>query len=155
VVEDLCDRSIRSPIEDLDLSIFEQLGRGDVLFIDNSHRSFTNSDATVFFLEVLPRLRVGVVLHIHDIFLPLDYPPSWSQRYYSEQYLLACWLLANPKRFELMLANVFVSLDPELSAQLAPLWDDPRFVQAKKNALEAMQQFKGQSFWTRIAAANI
>jgi len=45
---------------------------------------FQNSDATVFFLDVLPRLKPGVVVHVHDIFWPFDYPSIWRARYYSE-----------------------------------------------------------------------
>ena len=152
-IEALCDQSIRSPMEDVDTHVFDQLGAGDILFIDNSHRSFQNSDVTAFFLEVLPRLRPGVIVHIHDIFLPVDYPPAWADRHYSEQYLLACWLLANPKRFELMLSNAFVSIDSELSGQVAPLWDAPRFAEAKAAAIRVMPDFKGQSFWARLREA--
>jgi len=57
--------------------------------VDNSHRCFQNSDVTVVFLDVLPRLRSGVIIYIDDVYLPYDYPPEWSMRYYSEQYLLA------------------------------------------------------------------
>jgi hypothetical protein len=120
--------------------------------VEDSHCSFTNTDVTVFFLEILPRLQPGVILHIHDILLPFDYPPEWSERYYSEQYLLACWLLAGHQRFELMLSNAFVSMDPALSTQLSPLWDDSRFKGAKDHAAKIMREFKGYSFWARIAA---
>ena len=65
------------------------LSAGDMVFIDNSHRAFQNSDVTVFFTEVLPALPAGVAYGIHDIFLPDDYPAGWSDRFYNEQYLLA------------------------------------------------------------------
>ncbi len=156
-VDALCDRSIRSSLEETDQEIFAELGAGDILFIDNSHRSFQNSDVTVFFLEILPRLKPGVIVHVHDIFLPLDYPAAWSQRHYNEQYLLACWLLANPGRLELMLSNAFVSTDRDLCDQIAPLWDDPRFANARAWAQRVMSYFKGDafkgiSFWAKIGA---
>ena len=152
-VELLCDQSIRCRFEDADPSHVESLEAGDIIFIDNSHRSFQNSDVTVFFLETLPRLKPGVIVHIHDIMLPYDYPKEWKDRYFSEQYLLGCWLLANPKRLQLMLSNVFVTFDPELSRQIAPVWDNPRFSRAKNASLQAMKQFMGQSIWARVGAA--
>ncbi len=87
-IDKLCDFVIRKPLEEVELDVFDELGPGDFLFIDGSHRSFSNSDVTVAFLDVLPRLRAGVVVHFHDIFWPYDYPPEWADRYYSEQYLL-------------------------------------------------------------------
>ena len=77
-----------------------------MLFIDSSHRSFTNSDVTAFYLDILPRLKSGVLIHIHDVFLPYDYPPEWSDRFYNEQYLLACVLLTRNPAYEIQLANL-------------------------------------------------
>jgi hypothetical protein len=76
-IDALCDTSIRRRLEDCDLSMFDQLEAGDILFFDGSHRVFTNSDVTVFFLELMPRLKPGVIVHIHDIFLPCS---SWIAR---------------------------------------------------------------------------
>ncbi len=77
----------------MDLALFRELQAGDVLFIDSSHRCFMNSDVTVLFLEVLPNLPPGVLVQVHDIFIPYDYPREWVERYYAEQYLLSCYLL--------------------------------------------------------------
>ena len=68
------------------------------MFVDNSHRSFMKLDVTVFFTEILPRLQPGVLVGIHDIFLPDDYPAHWDVRYYSEQYLLWRVLLARTRK---------------------------------------------------------
>ena len=103
----LCKHLIRAPLESCDLSIFDELESGDVLFFDGSHRVLQNSDVTVFFLDVLPRLKPGVLVHIHDIFLPADYPQSWTGKLYSEQYMLAAMLLSNPS-FRVVLPNYFV-----------------------------------------------
>jgi predicted O-methyltransferase YrrM len=100
-----CDEVIRASIETCDLTQFERLEAGDALFIDNSHRSFMNSDVTVCMLEILPRLKPGVLVGLHDIFLPFDYPADWSGRGYNEQYLLASYLLANPDYFKIQFAN--------------------------------------------------
>ena len=117
-VDALCDKVIRERLEDCDLSLFEQLDSGDMIFFDGSHRVFTNSDTTVFFLEVLPRIRRGVVIHVHDIFLPWDYLPDWGQRMYSEQYLLAAMILSPEPLFKILLPNFFACTDLELNAQI-------------------------------------
>ena len=72
-IDSLCDRVMRLPLELCDLNLFRELEPGDILFFDGSHRIFANSDVTVFFIEVLPRLKPGVLVHVHDIFLPADY----------------------------------------------------------------------------------
>lgn len=91
-----CDEIIRSRLENVPLRpLFSQLAANDIVFFDGSHRCFQNSDVTVFFTEILPMIPSGVLIGIHDIFLPADYTPMWFGRFYSEQYLLACWLLAD------------------------------------------------------------
>jgi hypothetical protein len=88
---------VQSKVEDLDLSFFEILGENDILFIDSSHVSKTDSDVNYLFFEVLPRLKKGVFLHIHDIFLPDEYPKVWVEqgRGWNEQYLLHAFLQYN------------------------------------------------------------
>ncbi len=108
-IDALCHQAIRQPLEKCDLGIFGELHSGDIVFADNSHRSLMNSDVTVFFCEILPVLAAGVVTGIHDIFLPHDYPEEWDVRYYSEQYLLACYLLADTRRFEVLLPVFFAA----------------------------------------------
>ena len=122
-IDSIADEVLRAPLEETDLKWVTGLGAGDVLFIDGSHRCFMNSDVTVAFLEVLPRLPAGVRVHIHDIFLPYDYPPEWTEHHYSEQYLLAAYLLGGASGTRITLANTFVSRDPELSPLLDPLWN--------------------------------
>jgi hypothetical protein len=136
----LCDECIRSGLESAGQSIFTSLEPGDILFIDNSHRSFTNTDVTVFFLEVLPRLKPGVLVHIHDIMLPDDYPPEWSDRYYSEQYLLACYLLAGWSRLKILLANRFISLDEKLMPLVIAVYE--------KAGID--YRYGGSSFWIEM-----
>jgi len=140
-VDEICHTVIRQRLEENDLRWIHDVEPGDVLFIDNSHCCYQNSDVTVFFLEVLPRLKPGVIVHLHDITLPYDYPPEWRERFYSEQYLLACWLLANEERFEILMPNNFLSCDPPLLSEMDWLWKE-----------KAMQQVvpDGKSFWFRI-----
>ncbi len=65
---------LRTPVQDVDVSWFKQLQSGDVLFIDSSHVLKLDSDVYYLYLEVLPRLNKGVVVHIHDIFFPYPTP---------------------------------------------------------------------------------
>jgi predicted O-methyltransferase YrrM len=97
-------RLIESPVQDVALQTFTELGDGDVLFIDSSHVMKTGSDVQYLYHEVLPRLRSGVVVHIHDIFLPHDYPADWvlSGRGWNEQYVLQSFLAFNAA-FEVLL----------------------------------------------------
>lgn len=125
-VDRLCDLVVRDQLENADLSVFADLEPGDVVFFDGSHRSFMNSDVTVFFLEVLPNLPAGVVVGLHDIELPWDYPPSWSGRYYNEQYLLAVYLMARNRPESIVFPVRHATITPELCGILEPLWSEPR-----------------------------
>lgn len=85
----------RVPVETLPLSFFDVLVPGSLLSVDSSHRGGTGSDVTFLLLEVLPRLSPGVLVHVHDIYLPEDYPHSWNVDEawgYDEQYLLQALL---------------------------------------------------------------
>ena len=125
-VDVICDEVIRGRLEDCDLALFGRLKAGDMLFFDGSHRCFQNSDVAVFFLEVVPQLSPGVLVHVHDIWLPYDYPPEWRARYFSEQYLLAVYLLARAgENLRIVLPNAFVSEDEELRHVLDGLWNRP------------------------------
>ena len=137
-VDALCDELIRAPLEGADLTVFARLGAGDICFIDNSHRSFQNSDATVVFLEVLPRLAAGVLVGLHDILLPEDYPPEWSNRWYSEQYLLASYLLGGGRRSDVVLPSSYVSRTERFAGLLDNLFRAP---------LPAGIQRTGSAFW--------
>lgn len=137
-IDEICDEVYRTRVEDMDLSSFERLESGDILFVDNSHRCFTNSDVTVFFLEILPRLKKGVIVQIHDIYLPYDYPETWRNRFYSEQYLLACYLLDGCDKFDILLSNAFITRT-NLINQLEPVWE----MLERKDVF----QRRGSSFW--------
>jgi hypothetical protein len=140
-IDQLAQHVVRKPFEDTDFSFLYSLKANDILFIDNSHRVLPNSDSMVFFLEVLPRLAPGVIVHIHDIYLPYDYPQFMCDRAYSEQYMLAAFILANPDKYETILPNYFISQDPELSSILTPLWQQP--------ALQGVETHGG-SYWLRV-----
>ena len=142
-IDHLADKVIRQPFENLtDIQfIIDELNENDILFIDNSHRSFSNSDATICFLEILPYLKKGVIVHIHDIYLPYDYPQFMCDRFYNEQYVLAPFIIANPEKYKTILPNYFISEDKELSAIIAPMWNHENTKNVEKH---------GGSFWVQI-----
>ena len=121
-VDALCDEVIRAPAETVDQALFGRLKSGDLLFIDSSHRSFENSDVTALFLEVLPELEPGVIVHVHDVYLPYDYPPQAEGLLYNEQYLLAALLLGGGRWLDPQFPAYFISQDPQLAARAAPVW---------------------------------
>ncbi len=136
----LCDKVIRQPLQELDMTLFNELESGDILYVDGSHYCLQNSDVTVIFMELLPRLKSGVIVEIHDIFLPYDYHPEWKERYYSEQYMLAVALLLGD-RFEVMLPNAFLTEDNELKAILDPMLDRINMPKINRH---------GGSFWMKV-----
>ncbi len=80
------------PVQNVDLALFDDLQAGDILFFDGSHLVMQGSDTQYVFLEILPRLARGVLVHIHDVSLPYEYKPFYGGRMYGEQYLLAAVL---------------------------------------------------------------
>jgi hypothetical protein len=140
-IDALCDEVIRTPLEEADLDRFARLRAGDIVFHDGSHRIFQNSDTVVTFLDLLPSLAPGVVVGVHDIYLPWDYPPEWAKRYYSEQYLLAAYLLADCPWLRVLLPNHFVTHDEELLGALEPIWSGPAL---------AGRPLHGEGFWLEI-----
>lgn len=96
----------RERIERADLSLFGELQAGDLVFIDSSHVVRPMGDVECEFLRILPVLPPGVLVHVHDIFTPRDYPAEWlrtQRRLWTEQYLLEAFLSFN-SAFEVMLA---------------------------------------------------
>jgi hypothetical protein len=102
---------IESKVEEVPLEFFDQLGPGDILFIDSTHVVKTGSDVNHLIFEVLPRLQAGVVVHFHDIFLPKEMPWTWVARdklFWTEQYLLRAFLAFN-SAFEVLFANTYMA----------------------------------------------
>lgn len=105
-LEQLGVRVIRERVEDVGLEIFDQLESGDLLFIDSSHIIRPQGDVLFEYLVLLPRLASGVIVHVHDIFTPRDYPDECVRRdvfMWNEQYLLEA-LLSNGDRYEIVAA---------------------------------------------------
>jgi hypothetical protein len=101
---------VEKRVQDVDLELFSELGPGDILFIDSSHTVKIGGDVNYLILEVLPRLKPGVIVHVHDIFLPFEYRRDWVMeqfRFWTEQYLLQAFLAFNSE-FEVLMANRYL-----------------------------------------------
>lgn len=139
-IDRLCDEVLRAPLEDVAGTLLQRISPGDVCFIDCSHRAFQNSDVTVAMLELLPSLPPDVIIGFHDIFLPDDYPPEWTERYYNEQYLLAMFLLGGHAGLEIVLPAWAVSRKSEFSALIESVWEGDQFADVERH---------GDAFWLR------
>jgi predicted O-methyltransferase YrrM len=110
-IEDDVDRVRRQRVEEgWDVSPFRELQGGDILFIDSSHNVRTGNDVVFLYLQVLPSLDPGVIVHVHDVFLPFEYPWEWAgaERYgWNEQYLVHA-LLQNNQAFDVLWPGRFV-----------------------------------------------
>jgi hypothetical protein len=127
---------IEKKVEDIDLEFFSQLKSGDILFIDSSHTVKMGGDVNYLFLEVLPRLQPGVLVHVHDIFLPFEYRRDWvldECRFWTEQYLLQAFLVFNSE-FEVLMANSYLKHYHE---------------EDLKAVFPTLGRWEGGSFWMR------
>jgi hypothetical protein len=127
---------IEKRVEDIELKFFSQLGSGDILFIDSSHTVKIGGDVNYLFLEVLPRLNPGVIVHVHDIFFPFDYRRDWvldELRFWTEQYLLQTFLSFNSE-FEVLISNSYLS---------------HYYSEDLKAAFPRLTSWGGGSFWMR------
>jgi predicted O-methyltransferase YrrM len=120
-VDAVCDHVIRKGLEVADTSVFATLEPGDIVFMDGSHRAFMNSDVTVFMLDILPKLRPGIVVHFHDILWPNDYPPCFARTHWNEQYMLAAYLLGAGDKVRILMPSCYAAMDADLQKHLEPL----------------------------------
>ncbi len=100
-------------MEKLPLEEFEKLEAGDILFIDSSQTIRMGGDVVREYLEILPRLKPGVIVHIHDIFLPADYPRRFIMDagiFWDEQYLFHALMLFNDA-FEVLWSSHYMHLE--------------------------------------------
>jgi hypothetical protein len=118
--EDLarCDL-LETRLQDVPLSIFQELSSGDVLFVDSTHVAKLGSDVNRIFFEILPALSSGVIVHFHDIFHPFEYPETWVRagRGWNETYLLRAFLEYN-EAFEILLWAHMLQTTGDLAVHL-------------------------------------
>lgn len=108
-------RVIKERVELLDIAFFEQLKENDILFIDSGHSVRIGGDVNFLYLDVLPRLAPGVIVHVHDIRLPYEYSERLAKnetfrQFWNEQYLLQSFLCFN-NHFEVLLAANYLMVD--------------------------------------------
>lgn len=127
-IDALCDTVLRIGLEHAPAEVFSVLRAGDVVFFDGSHSVFMGNDVAVFLLEVLPALAPGVLVGIHDVYLPFDYPAAYAKLHYTEQYVLAAYLLAEPA-VEIVLPAQYVMTVPALRAVVDGMWQRPELEQ--------------------------
>jgi hypothetical protein len=133
---------IPKKVQEVELGSFERLDDGDILFIDSSHVVKTGGDVNYLFLEVLPRLKPGVVIHVHDIFLPHEFPKAWVvdlHLFWTEQYLLQAFLTHNAQ-FEVLFANAYMGARHQSEMQ---------------RTFPRSQWWGGGSFWIRRKRARV
>ena len=133
-------RVVPKKVQEVPLDLFATLEARDILFIDSSHVAKAGSDVNHLYFEVLPRLRPGVVIHVHDIFLPHDYPQVWvigERRNWNEQYLLRA-LLMYSTAFRVIFGSSYA------------FWRFPELVKSAL-ALPSGKAFGGGSFWMERA----
>jgi hypothetical protein len=132
-------------LENIDLNIFKNLVENDILFIDSSHVLKLDSDVMYYFTKLLPILNKNVLVHIHDIFFPYDYPLTWLKegRFWNEQYFLYVFLQYNSK-FKIKFCNSYSQYKyPE------------KLKEIQKNTYEVQNKiadhiFSGGSIWLTV-----
>ena len=92
-ISGIADEIYNKPVQEVDPKLFSALQPGDILFFDGSHLVVQGSDTQFVFLEILPKLPKGVLVHVHDINLPYEYRSFYSSRLYGEQYMLGALLV--------------------------------------------------------------
>jgi predicted O-methyltransferase YrrM len=104
-------RTIVSNVQSVDLTLFEKLEENDILFIDSTHVTKTDSDVNRILFDILPRLKKGVLIHFHDIFYPFEYPKDWVMNWngfgWNEDYILRAFLMYNNK-YKIIMFNTFL-----------------------------------------------
>ena len=150
---------IRRPVQEVSAELFLSLGENDILFLDSSHVVSIGSDAVCEYLEIVPRLEKGVLVHAHDIFLPSDYPKGPVLKnlcFWSEQYLLQSFLSFNP-RFEVLWgSSAMQTFRPDILEQAFPRWSES-YSRMPKETRRFLPTIDGQrvwpsSFWMRRVA---
>lgn len=132
---------VESPVQDIDPAVIDKLEPNDVLFIDSTHVAKAGSDVMFEFFDLLPRLKPGVLVHIHDIFYPFEYPEDWffkENRSWNEAYVLRALLTGNDD-YEILLWNHYLSLHHAERLRKAmpaglPIWGGSIWLRVRERA---------------------
>jgi hypothetical protein len=136
---ELATRLIQDRLQDAPIDMVDRLEANDVLFIDSTHVLKTGSDVCRYLFELLPRLKPGVLVHIHDMFWPFEYPRAWAideSRAWNELYAVRAFLAGNPN-WQILLFNDYL-------ARFAP--------EAIRDTFPEFSQNPGGALWLRKLA---
>lgn len=143
-IKEVADLIFNMPLEKaLEENLF-QLSKGDFLFMDGSHYVFQGNDTLAFFFKLLPSLPSGVVIHIHDIYLPYDYEESVSPQLWTEQYILAAMILNDLKDFSILYPAYYEACNNQKIKNELKKVDEILVV---RNFQKRTSHNKGFSFW--------
>lgn len=143
-ISGVADQIINEPLEKAIESNNFDLKPGDILFMDGSHYVFQGNDTLTFFFKILPSLPPGVIIHIHDIYLPYDYADNVAEQLWTEQYILAAMIMGGFKGFEALYPAFYVSKTNKQLQSLLSLAD------SKCGELTiAARPGEGFSFWMK------
>ncbi|MFH1842172.1 MAG: class I SAM-dependent methyltransferase [bacterium] len=120
-ISGITDLHLECTIHDVDLELIGQLQANDILFLDGSHVSFCGTDVPFYFLNILPLVQPGVLVHIHDILLPDEYHAEFRRRHYNEQYMLAAMLLFSSE-WEILLPVAYLAREGRLKQGGSSFW---------------------------------
>jgi hypothetical protein len=137
-------RLVRKLVEDVDTAIFSTLRANDILFIDSSHMIRPQGDVLFEFLQILPQLAPGVLVHVHDVFSPRDYPAMWvidQHVLWNEQYLLEAFLTCNHE-FKIIGALNWLQMH------------HPDALEEKCPTLRGHRDVRPHSFWMQRSASG-
>jgi methyltransferase family protein len=140
---------IRKPVQELEPEFFDQLEAGDVLFLDSSHVVALNSDVVYEILEILPRLKAGVLIHFHDIFMPSDYPRKFVMDnlcFWGEQYMLQAFLCGN-QNFRVVWSSSMMQLSHRpLLQDVFKRWEDS-YIHMPDDSRTFAPTYDGRNVW--------
>ena len=143
---------IQKPLEQVAMGFFSRLEENDILFIDSSHVVGIGGDVNYEFLEIIPRLKTGVIIHVHDIFAPAEYPKKWifeDRFFWTEQYILQAFLSFNCD-FEILWASSYMHLNyPDKLKSVFPSYVD------LQHDYPHYPQVWPSSFWFRRKYASV
>jgi hypothetical protein len=136
---------IEKKVQELPLSYFLELEAGDILFVDSTHMMRQGSDVQYEYLEIIPRLKPGVLIHVHDVSLPRHYPKVYfdNQLYWNEQYFLQALLVFNNRLQVEWAGNGLMLKYPAAMLETFPEINDMRAVYPSSEPT---------AFWMRVKA---
>ena len=137
----VCDELITETFEKKFEYVLQKAQKGDIVFLDGSHYVFPSNDTVVFFFQIINNLPKGTIVHIHDIYLPFDYPKEAKKQLWAENYLLMAWILGGGNSIlPLLPVNYLTNIDSTLRLKL----------EEKKILEDTYQKYQGFSFWFEI-----